>query len=55
LGAREAGDAGSNKGLRGGEGGQNGRDEGRQRGGRIGSHVPVTVLQVHKKRNFRLS
>lgn len=24
-------------------------------GGTSGSHVPVTVLQVYKKRNFRLS
>lgn len=31
------------------------REEARAENSRIGSHVPVTVLQVHKKRNFRLS
>lgn len=44
------GEAGRTTGWRNGTG--TGKGEGRCG---IGSHVPVTVLQVHKKRNFRLS
>lgn len=41
----------------GGNEGMEKREDGMEArgGGTSGSHVPVTVLQVYKKRNFRLS